>query len=85
MKLWPSGCNLKALRATDLSESGKRINRCHIIARSSRINHFLNRAVPTLFWATADICSCSAQEIDQDCDRDGKGADMLSKCGSAGQ
>ena len=58
MKLWPSGCNLKALRATDLSESGKRINRCHIIARSSGINHFLNRAVPIatpLFWATADI------------------------------
>ena len=55
MKLRPAGCDLKGKR---LAREWKRINRCHIIARSSGINHFLNRAVPIaspLFWATADI------------------------------
>ena len=45
----------QGLKGKRLAREWKRINRCHIIARSSGINHFLNRAVPTLFWATADI------------------------------
>ena len=45
----------QGLKGNRLAREWKRINRCRIIARSSGINHFLNRAVPTLFWATADI------------------------------
>ena len=52
MAFWMQPQGLKGKR---LAREWKRINRCHIIARSSGINHFLNRAVPTLFWATADI------------------------------
>ena len=55
MAFWMQPQGLKGNR---LIREWKRINRCHIIARSSGINHFLNRAVPIaspLFWATADI------------------------------
>ena len=52
MAFWMQPQGLKGNR---LIREWKRINRCHIIARSSGINHFLNRAVPTLFWETADI------------------------------
>ena len=36
----------QGLKGNRLIREWKRINRCHIIARSSGINHFLNRAVP---------------------------------------
>ena len=55
MAFWMQPQGLKGNR---LIREWKRINRCHIIARSSGINHFLNRAVPIaspLFWSTADI------------------------------
>ena len=55
MKLRLSGCDLNC---NDLPVSGRGPTKGHIIARSSGINHFLNRAVPIatpLFWATTDI------------------------------